>query len=427
MGEMEPSADSDVDPLLNMDSFRSHWSMINSMLSSNLSLDLDFDFQLSGENPELPFGQEGGSRGPGEIREDAPALDMTACTAPSTEDYTGDQCYQLAFEPLSEPPFVQEGGSSGPGEGRERTSAPYTAVCTTSSTVPSTEDYAGGHCFELVFEQSGTAKSVTCTYSKQLNKLFCQLGKTCPVLVKLSTSPPPGSVIRATAVYKKSEHVAEVVKRCPHHERAPEYSEDGVPAEHLIRVEGNQNAQYHSDRITKRHSVVVPYEMPQVGSECSTVLYSYMCNSSCMGGMNRRPILTIVTLESQEGQLLGRRCFEVRVCACPGRDLKSEEENFRKAARGERSKKAGAPAENGPEKKHSPGTSNNGEDVYTLKITGRGRYLMFKELNEGLELKDAQERLKLRNGPQRTRKRGAAPTPGSGKKLLLKNEAGGSN
>ncbi|KAL8177074.1 UNVERIFIED_CONTAM: hypothetical protein K2H54_041631 [Gekko kuhli] len=203
--------------------------------------------------------------------------------------------------------------------------------------------------------------------------------------------------------------------------------ETGVPAEHLIRIEGNKNAQYYSDRITKRHSVVVPYETPQVGSEWSTVLFSYMCNSSCMGGMNRRPILTIVTLESQQGQLLGRRCFEVRVCACPGRDLKSEEGNLRKAAHGERSKKAGAPAENGPEKKPSAGTSNNTEEVYTLKITGRERYLMLKKLNEALEFKETHERLKLRIGPQRTRKRGAVPPLGNGKKLLLKDEAGGSN
>ncbi|CDQ95640.1 unnamed protein product, partial [Oncorhynchus mykiss] len=167
-------------------------------------------------------------------------------------------------------------------------------------------------------------------YSPLLKKLYCQIAKTCPIQIKLSSAPPHASVIRAMPVYKKAEHVTEVVKRCPNHELGRDFNDSqAAPASHLIRVEGNNLSQYVDDPVTCRQSVMLPYENPQVGTEFTTILYNFMCNSSCVGGMNRRPILIIITLETRDGQVLGRRSFEGRICACPGRDRKADEDHFR--------------------------------------------------------------------------------------------------
>ena len=56
-------------------------------------------------------------------------------------------------------------------------------------------------------------------------------------------------------------------------------------------------AQYIDDPFTGRQSVVIPQEHPQAGAEWVTNLYQFMCFSSCVGGLNRRPIQVIFTLE----------------------------------------------------------------------------------------------------------------------------------
>ncbi|XP_061560305.1 cellular tumor antigen p53-like isoform X2 [Phycodurus eques] len=287
-----------------------------------------------------------------------------------------------------------------------------------ASAVPVATDHPGEYDFLLRFQKSGTAKSVKSTFSVTLTKLFCQLNKTTPVEILVRKEPPPSAFLRAMAVYKKTEHLADVVRRCPHHQN----QDAAEHRSHLIRIEGSQRVQYFEDVYTKRQSVTVPYERPQLGSEMTTILLSFMCNSSCMGGMNRRPILTIVTLETPEGLILGRRCFEVRICACPGRDRKTEEENNIKTpnvTKQKKKRKRTPAATSAPVKRPIPTSSveEDDEDIFYLPIRGHERYELFKQFNEGLERQD-----KERKNNSNVVVEEDVPVPFSGKRLMHKGE-----
>uniref|UniRef100_A0A8C1IJT1 Cellular tumor antigen p53 n=1 Tax=Cyprinus carpio TaxID=7962 RepID=A0A8C1IJT1_CYPCA len=303
----------------------------------------------------------------------------------------------LGNRAASSSPYSSETASNVP------TPSPYSQPNSTfeamspAPAIPSNTDYPGPHNFEVTFQQSSTAKSATWTYSPLLKKLYCQIAKTCPIQIKLASSPPNGGVIRAMPIYKKAEHVTEVVKRCPNHELGRDFNESQTaPASHLIRVEGNNLSQYVDDPVTGRQSVLVPYEAPQVGTEFTTILYNFMCNSSCVGGMNRRPILIIITLETRDGQVLGRRSFEGRICACPGRDRKADEEHFREqqalnesvAKNGNANKRnfkqtpanITGPCINIKKRRHGE------EEMYYIPVRGRENFDILMKIKDSLEL-----------------------------------------
>lgn len=66
--------------------------------------------------------------------------------------------------------------------------------------------------------------------------------------------------------------------------------------EHVIRCD-NDSTTYHVDQYSKRKSVVTLLPRPEHGFDSTRLSYRFVCKTSCLGGMERRPIIVIFTLE----------------------------------------------------------------------------------------------------------------------------------
>ena len=100
----------------------------------------------------------------------------------------------------------------------------------------------------------------------------------------------------------------------------------------MIRVD-HDRAVYQIDQSSQRLSVIVPVERPQPGGETFDFSLKFMCLGSDVGGINRRPLKVIFTLEDHnflngEVIVLGRYTVDVRICSCPKRDKQAEEKKF---------------------------------------------------------------------------------------------------
>ncbi|XP_070260038.1 tumor protein p73 isoform X1 [Myotis yumanensis] len=150
---------------------------------------------------------------------------MTASSVMAQFNLMSSTMDQMSGRAAPASPYPAEHAASVP------THSPYAQPSSTFDTmspapvIPSNADYPGPHHFDVTFQQSSTAKSATWTYSPLLKKLYCQIAKTCPIQIQVSSPPPPGTTVRAMPVYKKAEHVTEVVKRCPNHELGRDFNE----------------------------------------------------------------------------------------------------------------------------------------------------------------------------------------------------------
>ncbi|XP_063232048.1 cellular tumor antigen p53-like [Bacillus rossius redtenbacheri] len=200
---------------------------------------------------------------------------------------------------------------------------------------PCSEGWAGPHNFRMSVSSEAAGKT-SCVYSSQLDKVFLPMNASLPVQFKCVWAEPD-LCVRALPVFLEADELHKPVRRCSHHVRDKEETnmDFEFPA-HVVRCE-SMDSVYTEDPSSKRLSVVTPLGTPPPGSDVVVLHYRFMCKTSCLGGMNRRPIHVVFTLERHTGEVVGRAAVKVRICSCPKRDMRKEEEV---AARSEQSPSA---------------------------------------------------------------------------------------
>lgn len=191
---------------------------------------------------------------------------------------------------------------------------------------PSTVNYPGHYLFEVMFTKlSQGSKNKHWDYSSQMKKLYIDMNKWVQVEFRVGTNPPDGLFIRALPIYAEATHIRDPVKRCPNHASLSDPTNINCyyPL-HLIRFDG-ETTNYCEDSESNRLSVVFPVQTPHQGTDKISKLMKFMCLGSDVGGINRRPLKVIFTLEEGLGRVVGRKVVDVRICSCPKRDKQQEE------------------------------------------------------------------------------------------------------
>nr|ABN59537.1 transcription factor pEC53a [Nematostella vectensis] len=258
---------------------------------------------------------------------------------------------------------------------------------------PSSDEVPGEYSFKLTLEtQPKKVANPDWIYSTSQNKLYIKPQTPCPMKFSVTGCVPPGTFIRAIPIFKLPEHAKDVVRCCPNHTLLEQSNRDHPAMAHFIRSD-NPRAEYERCAQSGRLSVKIPFHVTQ-GSISEEIivheLFSFVCNNSC-GGLNRRAIQIVFTLEQAVAVSCWRCSIETRVCACPGRDSKQDNEAVSRPGRKKRkisgdvsSSTCVSPFSNN---ELSPSPSRGAEDntVYNLKVCGYVNYLILRKIAFALE------------------------------------------
>lgn len=179
-----------------------------------------------------------------------------------------------------------------------------------------------------------------------------------------------GLFLRTAMVFSLDQYASDPVRRCHNHMAMNNMNNRDIDPriiKHVVRCLDLSSVYEESN---EHLSVLTPLRTPQVGSHYVLMNFKFLCKNSCPSGMNRRPTELIFTLEDSKKTVLGRQRLSVRVCSCPKRDKKKEEEELGEAQPTSKKRKLGLPVA----KKMMPSCDTHVFNVQ-LNMPGKENYL----------------------------------------------------
>lgn len=268
---------------------------------------------------------------------------------------------------------------------RESDVQPITVAPNTSSVNQCVNEWPGDFGFSAVIASTPKAgKNVNWTYSEKLRKLYAVVNAACPIRFVTERAPPEGSFVCAVAVFRESESRRENVLRCPAHRTPANVVDAGSHGDQWFHCDHPQAQNCCDNANGGRHCVRLPLATEPF---CLT----FGCRNSCAGGLRRRATEIVFLLQSPQGLDLARSIVQVKVCACPGRDRRHDEQQGEERQRAAPVPRAALPStsmHSDADGTDGSSSDSSGEDragTFVLRVNDRAVYRFLCQVHQSLE------------------------------------------